>query len=173
MRRLISTVVLVLAACAGAGKGAQGIDADSQFMQTLATLTQLDLFDRAAVERELHASLQAYEQLTVPPRIAYRSVDSAMVPFTEATYETRNKQSWTTLTLWLDDVHCYSTKMIGEKYDFLSSKFEMVDPEQEKRGVDVALSYPGHKNRLLIGYRKATGGGYCAKNIVINGQREL
>lgn len=169
MKRLISATVLVLTACAGTGTGTREMAMTAQLMQTFATLAQLDLFDRAAVESELHASLQAYEQLTIPPRIAYRSVGPAMAPFTEATYETRNKQSWATLALWLDDAHCYSMEMISDKYDLRSMKFETIDPDQEKHGVKVVLSYLGHKNQLHVGYRKTSAGDYCAKNIVING----
>ena len=176
MRRLISAMVLVLAACAGTetgGTGSQMAAMDTEFMQALTVLAQLDLFDRAAVERDLHTSLQPYEQLTIPPRVAYRSVDSAMAPFAEATYETRNKQSWATLALWLDDARCYSMEMISDKYDLQNMKFETIDPGQEEHGVKVVLSYLGHKNKLLVGYRKTSAGDYCAKNIVINSQRKL
>jgi len=171
MKRLISVTVVALTACAGTGINTQEIAMDTQFMQTLATLTQLDLFDRAAVERELHAPLQAYEQITIPPSVAYRSTDAAMAPFIEAKYETRNNQGWAALTLWLDDVRCYSSGMIDDKYGFLSSKFELVNTAQEKRGIEVAHSYPGHKNKLFIGYRKTAAGSYCVKNIEISAER--
>lgn len=171
MKRSIGAMALALSACVSAGIASKEPSMDTQFMQTLAALTQLNLFDRVAMERELHMPLQPYELLTIPPSIAYRSTDAAMAPFIEAKYETRNNQEWAALTLWLDDKHCYSSETIHDKYDYLRSKFEMVNPDQEKRGVEVVHSYLGHKNKLFIGYRKTATGSYCVKSIEINDER--
>lgn len=144
---------------------------EEKFMRTLAALTQIDLLDRPEVEHQLGVSLEAYEQLTIPPSTAYRSKDVGLAPFVEANYETSSRHVWARLTLWLDDARCYSNRIVDDEYDFLNSRFELVDVDKEKRGVYVVNSYPADNGRLIIGYRKTSAGEYCIKYVEIQGNR--